>query len=285
MGGGKYGVGTRRPASGHANAYARAVVLRSSSRTPARNQSVRKALALLRAAAEHPDGRSVSALARAAGLPRATALRLIQTMEEERVLVRVPEEDRVLLGPELVRLARSVDLQQMLLDTARRPLAELAATTRETVTLTVVRPDDSLDVVHQVDAARLLQPADWVGRVFPLHASSSGKLLLASLPPRRVDELVAAPLEAVTQRTLTDRAALDDELARVRERGYAEIEDELEEGLASVSVAVHVRGRLVAMVNVSGPTLRLPLRVRPAIARQARDTARFLEAALAGPGP
>jgi IclR family acetate operon transcriptional repressor len=54
---------------------------------------------LLRATATHPDGASVSALARAAELPRATALRLIQTMEREGLLLRVPEADRVLLGP------------------------------------------------------------------------------------------------------------------------------------------------------------------------------------------
>src|SRR3954469_3885997 len=75
----------------------------------AMSQSVRKAITLLRATAAHGDGASVSALARTAGLPRATALRLIQTMEGERLLQRVRHADRVVLGPELFRLARSVD--------------------------------------------------------------------------------------------------------------------------------------------------------------------------------
>jgi DNA-binding IclR family transcriptional regulator len=65
------------------------------------SQSVRKAITLLRATAEHGDGASVSALARTAGLPRVTALRRIQTMEGERLLQRVPGADRVVLGPEL----------------------------------------------------------------------------------------------------------------------------------------------------------------------------------------
>src|SRR5688500_17761716 len=72
------------------------------------NQPVQKAMTLLRATATHPDGASVSALARAAGLPRATALRLIQTLELEGMLLRVPDADGVLLGPELIRLAREV---------------------------------------------------------------------------------------------------------------------------------------------------------------------------------
>jgi DNA-binding IclR family transcriptional regulator len=68
------------------------------------NQSVKKAIMLLRATAE--DGKAnVSSLARAAGLPRATALRMIRTLEQEGFLLRIPGDDRVLLGPELLRLA------------------------------------------------------------------------------------------------------------------------------------------------------------------------------------
>jgi DNA-binding IclR family transcriptional regulator len=63
------------------------------------NHSVQKTVSLLRAAASHRGGASVSALARAAGLPRATALRLIQTLEAEGLLLRVPGADRVRSGP------------------------------------------------------------------------------------------------------------------------------------------------------------------------------------------
>src|ERR687887_1623274 len=90
------------------------------------NQSVQKAIALLRATAASSEGASVSALARAAGLPRATALRLIQTMERDGFLLRVPESDRVLLGPELVRLARQVDTAILLHEVARGRLGEMS---------------------------------------------------------------------------------------------------------------------------------------------------------------
>src|SRR5919198_6019510 len=93
---------------------------------PTLNQSVLKAITLLRATAASTDGASVSALARAAGLPRATALRLIQTMEREGFLLRVPEADRVLLGPELVRLARRVDTAILLREVARGRLGEMS---------------------------------------------------------------------------------------------------------------------------------------------------------------
>src|SRR3954471_15211716 len=114
------------------------------------NQSVQKAITLLRATAASTDGASVSALARAAGLPRATALRLIQTMEREGFLLRVPEADRVLLGPELIRLARQVDMGTLLKEVASGRLRELSEAVRDTVTLSVVAPDGGLDLVDQV---------------------------------------------------------------------------------------------------------------------------------------
>ena len=61
------------------------------------NQSVRKAITLLRATADDRNA-NVSSLARTAGLPRATALRMIQTLEQEGFLLRIPGDDRVLLG-------------------------------------------------------------------------------------------------------------------------------------------------------------------------------------------
>ena len=112
---------------------------------------MQKGVAILRAAALTPGGTSVSGLARAAGLPRATALRLIRTLECEGLLVRFPEHDRVVLGIELQRLARAVDVRELLIEASRRPLEALADETRETVTLTVVEPDGSLAVVRQID--------------------------------------------------------------------------------------------------------------------------------------
>src|SRR4051794_21167130 len=211
------------------------------------NQSVRKAATLLRATAVSTNGTSVSALARAAGLPRATALRLIQTMEQEGLLLRVPGADRVLLGPELVRLARQVDMGTLVREAARGRLGELREAVRETVTLSVVAPDGSLELVHQVDGPQHLVPRSWVGQRFPLHASSSGKLLLSTYDDERLERFLRDPLPALTPHTITSRRALREELQRERARGYASTVDELEEGLSGVSVGIFGEaGELVA---------------------------------------
>ena len=245
------------------------------------NQSVRKAVTLLRATAASTNGTSVSALARAAGLPRATALRLIQTMEQEGLLLRVPDDDRVLLGPELVRLARQVDMGTLVREVARGRLGELREAVRETVTLSVVAPDGSLDLVYQVDGPQLLGPRSWVGQRFPLHASSSGKVLLSTYDEERLERFLRDPLPALTPHTITTRRALREELERDRDRGYASTIDELEEGLSGVSVGIFGEsGELVGVINVTGLSQRFDEAARRRAVEHMRDVVDDIEASL-----
>jgi DNA-binding IclR family transcriptional regulator len=97
-----------------------------------------------------------------------------------------------------------------------------------------------------------------VGRRTPLHASSSGKVLLAHLPEPERKQLLARPLEAVTARTVTDPTQLLRQLEEVRARGYATIQGELEEGLNAVAAPVRrLSGEVVAALSVSGPSFRV----------------------------
>jgi DNA-binding IclR family transcriptional regulator len=245
------------------------------------NQSVQKAIMLLRATAANVDGSSVSALARAAGLPRATALRLIQTMEREGLLLRVPDADRVFLGPELIRLARAVDMGSVLRELAGSRLGELSETLRETVTLSVTAPDGGLDLVHQVDGPQHLVPRSWLGKRFPLHASSSGKVLLSNYDGDRLERFLREPLQQLTPSTITTPRALRSELTQVREQGYAATVDEMEQGLAGVSVGIFNETRvLVGVINISGLSQRLESAGRQRAVKHARSVVEDLEAAL-----
>ena len=230
------------------------------------NQSVRKAITLLRATAEDRNA-NVSSLARAAGLPRATALRMIQTLEQEGFLLRNPGDDRVMLGPELLRLARHTDEQLLLREVSRPIIADLVETLRETITLSVVAADGGLDLVYQVDAPHQLRPRSWLGQRFPLHASASGKVLLSTYDEGRLEGFLHEPLVRFTQSTITTVDALRSELDRVRELRYAFVIDEEEEGLSAVATAIHGQtDELLGVLTVAGPTQRLdPRRGRHAV--------------------
>jgi DNA-binding IclR family transcriptional regulator len=202
-------------------------------------------------------------------------------MEGERLLQRVPGADRVVLGPELLRLARSVDTGAVLLGLAREHLMRLREEVRETVTFSVVGADGGLDVVHQEDGPQHLVVRSWIGQRFPLHASSSGKVLLASYDEARLARCLRRPREALTPATITSERALRRELEAVREQGFGATVDELEEGLASVSVGVHGEsGALAAVVNVSGLSMRFDEAARTGAVERMRTLASAVEAAL-----
>jgi DNA-binding IclR family transcriptional regulator len=183
---------------------------------------------------------------------------MIQTLEQEGFLLRIPGDDRVLLGPELLRLARNTDEQLLLREVSRSVIADLVATLRETVTLSVVAPDGGLDLVSQVDAPAQLRPQSWVGQRFPLHASASGKVLLATYDEERLERFLAEPLARFTPSTITTADALRTEVDRVREQRYAVVRDEEEEGLSGISTGIYgPTDELLGVLTVGGPTQRL----------------------------
>lgn len=246
------------------------------------NQSVGRALRILRAAAARPGGETASGLARRSGLPWATAVRLIRTLEQEGVLYRLADE-RYVVGLELSRLARAADRGQLLTAIGRPLLERLAEEVGETVNLTVVRPDGTLEIVDQIDPPRLIRTSDWLGGPYPLHASSIGKLLLATFDDARLDEVLAAPLAVYAPRTITDAHELRREVAHVRTSRHATAVDELEEGLAALTVGVvDTGGELVAMVSVSGPSFRFDEAAREAALGHVRETAEAIEQRIAG---
>jgi DNA-binding IclR family transcriptional regulator len=247
------------------------------------NQSIGRALALLRAVSRSPGDATVTALAADTGLTRTTASRLLGTLESHGLLDRDPGTDRYVLGFELARLGRLADPDRSLVLRAGPVMEALAATTGESITLSVPTEDGEVAFVHQVNGPRLIGGRLWVGERFPLHASSSGKLLLAEVARDDLAAALPAELPRVAPATITARAALLDELDRVRAQGHALTVEELEEGLVGMSVPVRGgRGELLAMLSVSGPAYRLGLGAREAVLATLVDAGEALRARLVG---
>jgi DNA-binding IclR family transcriptional regulator len=217
---------------------------------------LRRAIELLRAVAARPQGASASELARVTGLPRSTVTRTLSTLADAGFVEHVGDW---VLGYELVRLARAADPYRGLVEAARGVLARLRDDTDESALLAVTRGRPGIEIVLQLDPARHVGVASWVGVDVPLHASAAGKLALAELERDELEAwLLRNPPVQFTQSTVSDAQALLAELERLRRRGWAEIVDELEDGLTSL--AIPVRGgddALVALIGISGPTFRL----------------------------
>ena len=244
-----------------------------------RNLSVGKSAAILRAVAAHPDGLSLAALAREASIPRPTARRLVEALSAERLLVRLRDQDTILLGPGLIELSRAVPETRLLIEAAQKPLEQLIAEVNESASLVVEQSDGTLTAILHVHADRRLRPASWVGQVWrPLH-SATGRVLLASLSEDELERRIAAGGLGVE----LDDAGFEQlrrELEVVRRDGYAYGADELEDGLAVVAVPVERTGLLRAIVTVSAPTSRLEDERASEVARALRSTARVISDVL-----
>jgi DNA-binding IclR family transcriptional regulator len=223
-------------------------------------QSVARAVQLLKALAAMGRPASVPMLAGRCGLQRTTAWRLLITMEDAGLVEREPGTGLFRVGYGALAIAGSLlgeshDMVRLL-----RPVLEgLAARTGETAALTILRGESTV-VVDQVAPSAVLT-ANWVGKDFPPHTSSPGKLLLAAMPTVELDRLLGRPLARLTPRTITDPAVLRRELARVRATGLAVSDEEFELGCVGISAAVYGWDPFpVATLSVIGPSLRVPQR-------------------------
>ncbi|MEU1513221.1 IclR family transcriptional regulator [Streptomyces sp. NPDC005811] len=222
------------------------------------NKSVTKAMRLLRELAAQPrSGATVSTLAKAVGISRPTAFRLLSSLERNGFVDRV--DTHYILGWELARIGRHADPHAGLVARAHPLLQELADSFDETATLSVPDSADGLDLIAEATGSRVvgIRARHMVGQHWPLHASSTGKVLLAEMPVERVLALLPGTLEAYASRTITDRVVLLRELEQIREQGFGIIDNELEEELLSLSRPVRdPSGNLVAILTLNGPRYR-----------------------------
>ena len=223
--------------------------------TSGRVQSLDRAVGLLHAVADTaPGGETVAALAVRCGINRATAWRLLATLEHHGLVERDPASNRYRIGFTVERLASTAGFDG-LVRRAHPVVERLAAETGETVNLAVLRHGE-LTYVDEV-VPRTVLSARWLGRPAPLHATSTGKALLAWLPDPA--PLLGDVLYRYTATTLTDLTTLKSELAEVRTRGYAVSIGEMEPSLFGVSAAIRdPHDHPVAILSLWGPRDRVP---------------------------
>ena len=218
--------------------------------------SVERVAVTLEVLAASPQGVGVTEVARILDVHKATASRLLGTLAVRGLVERDPATRLYRLGARLVSIAGGAVARLPIVSQAHPELEQLTALTSETTNLAVL---DRFHVVYvdQVTPPETVVMASWIGRRSPAHASSSGKVLVAFGGERLREELLTRPLEALTERTVTDPGRLRAILDEVRRRGYARSLGELEDGLVTIAAPVLSQGRAVAAVACSGPTFRI----------------------------
>jgi DNA-binding IclR family transcriptional regulator len=218
-------------------------------------RSVSRAFALLTALADGPQ--RITDLSMRSGLAKGTVARLLATLELEGAVTQDPDS-RYRLGPAIGSLAARASVGSDLVAVARPDLERLAAKVGEAAGLSIAE-GPAVRYIAQVSTPHEVQVRDWTGTTAPMHAVSSGHVLLAAMSTEEVRALLPPHLEALTPRTITRRSELERRLVGVRRAGYAWVRDEFAEGITSVAARVVDRqGGSVAAVHIHGPTYRFP---------------------------
>jgi DNA-binding IclR family transcriptional regulator len=229
---------------------------------------------------ERPE-RGVSELSRELGLHKSTVSRLMRTLEHGGLLSRDPQTERYRLGVDLIGLAAQVVSYMDVREMARPLLRELAEACQETVNLSVLDGGLVFTLEQFVPPTRRLKNIGRVGRRMPPHCTAAGKVLLAALPQDELDRVLRTGLEPFTPHTITDPDELREELARVRQGGYAAAREELERGLNVVAVPIYDHtAQVVASVSVAGPAYRVTPERFPELAARLMDVAARISAQL-----
>jgi DNA-binding IclR family transcriptional regulator len=243
------------------------------------HRAANRVVDILELVAARPDGLQLHAVSAELEAPKSSLLPLLRALAARGYL----EQGRAgeyRLGPRVHALGHSAAPRRELHDVARPALVELMRRTGETVFLGTLAADRmSVVYVDKVESEHVIRYSAGVGDRRPLHATATGKALLAFLPAEERDELLKSlALPRHTERTMTSLAALRAALDEIRRTGVCVSIDEIVRGASGVSAPIFDRhGRVVAACAIGGPTDRVRPQLRP-LATEVKATARAISA-------
>ena len=221
-------------------------------------QALERGLAVIQVFSREHPALTLSDVARLAGTSRATARRILLTLER---LGHVRSDGRRFsLTPRVLSLGWAYLSTLDLTELAVPLMKELVSTTGESSSIATL---DLPDVVYvaRVPTQRIMSITLSVGTRLPASATSMGRVMLADLPGDELDAFLAGgALRPFTERTVSDPDGIRRAIDEVREQGWAMVDQELELGLRSIAAPLRgADGRVLAALNVSAAASRVSL--------------------------
>jgi DNA-binding IclR family transcriptional regulator len=230
-------------------------------------QSVDRALSVLEILAAHGEA-GVTEVAAELGVHKSTAFRLVAALESRGFVEQLADRGKYRLGFGVVRLAGAAAAQLDIAQEGRRICEALAADLQETVNIAILDSDRAVNV-SQIRGPAALSTHNWVGQGTPLHATSSGKVLLAHASDAVRKGVLSRDLSRFTASTITDPEVLQQHLDTIVEQGWGSTVEEYEVGLNAVAAPVRdASGDVVAALSVSGPSFRMGSESFPRLSRR-----------------
>jgi IclR family pca regulon transcriptional regulator len=217
-------------------------------------QSFARGLAVIRTFGPQTPAMTLSEVAEKTGLTRAGARRILLTLQS---LGYVASEGRQFeLTPRILDLGYSYLSSMPLWDVAQPIMEDLVQNVHESCSASVLDGEDIVYVLR-VPTHRIMTVGLSIGSRLPAHAAAMGRVMLGGLSAGELDAYLAGvKLKALTRHTVTDPKALKKIVLADHKKGWSMVDQELEDGLRSISVPIHSRGRILAAMNVSSQAAR-----------------------------
>lgn len=223
---------------------------------PADNQSISRAVMVLRFVADHP-GASLGDIAKGTGMPRSTIQRLVGSLSGEGLLTKNFGQEGVFLGMELARLGARVSVDARVL--LRPFMEELHDRIGDNIDLTVL-DQGRVIVIEQIASNETIRVISYVGKQHPIHCTANGKAHLGQISPEEALALLGSHMEAFTPNTITDPKALMGQVDAFRQVGlYIDREEYGVDACAVATTLPEIGGRKLA-ISIAMPSTRFKRR-------------------------
>lgn len=243
--------------------------------------AVERALAMLEAVAQEPDGLSNAEISRKLQIPKSSASYILRTLEKQAYLNRDNETGKYRVGLKILSLSRGalsgIDVREVALPIMRH----LMEKTTLTCHLAILDGPDAV-YIEKVEPTGFLRVDTWVGRRMKVHATSVGKALVAHIPQEKLEKIIAqAGMDKRTPKTITTMPRLLKELEKVRTQGYAVDDEENNIGARCLGAPVfNQQGIIEAAVGLSGTINQVNSQTMPRIVEALKDAARHVSMQL-----
>lgn len=243
-------------------------------------KTVKRSIDILNLLAEDGSQVGVIELSKRLKTSQSTVYRILSTLAAEGYVAQDPQTEKYRLGLQGIILAGAALNQLEIRKQAISLLERLVAATSCNANLGILHQQHVM-YIARIDGPKSARMYTPVGRRAPAHATALGKAMLAFLPQDEVDRILRSDLTVCTPHTITDRAALAQELRRTRERGYAVDEEEFLAGIRCIGVPVRgPSGTVEAALSLSGSVFQIREEDIEQLARLLQDAAYELSGRL-----
>ncbi|BBO77713.1 IclR family transcriptional regulator [Desulfosarcina widdelii] len=218
-------------------------------------------------------------------IPKQSLIRILNTLCDRGVLDRTDQRGFYRHGMRFIYLGDRLQEKVRLRSVGRPLMRELAEKTRMTVELSTL-DRDQLVLIEQVEGSEGIRLYSRIGSAYPyFHAVAAGKIYLANMAPEKRHKVLAAiGLPPMTKNTITEPRVLEEEIRRIKKKGYAVEDQELRDGVRRIVAPIHDHAhRLAGCVGIAATIFNFGIEQEEDLARQVTETAERISAGIGRP--